>query len=144
MAFNGSGVFVRLYNWVTDHSNSVPVTDSRMDGEMDGFATGLSNAICRDGQSTATARIPFGSGVSASGSVSSVAYSQTNDIDTGIYFPSTNQVGIAAGGTGTVVVTATGATATGTFAVTGDFTINTNKFIVTASSGNTTVGGSLS
>ena len=41
MAFNGSGTFVRAHNWVTDKTNVVPVTASRMDTECDGFATGL-------------------------------------------------------------------------------------------------------
>jgi hypothetical protein len=59
MAFNGSGVFVRLFNWATDKTNSVAVTASRMDSEMDGMATGLSTCITKDGQQTTTARIPF-------------------------------------------------------------------------------------
>lgn len=50
MAFNGSGVFVRLYNWVTDKANGVNITASKMDAEMDGFAAGLSNCVTRDGQ----------------------------------------------------------------------------------------------
>lgn len=50
MAFNGSGVFVRLYNWVTDKTNLVNITASRMDAEMDGMASGLSNCVTRDGQ----------------------------------------------------------------------------------------------
>jgi len=61
MAFNGTGTFVRLYNWVTDKTNSVPITASRMDAEEDGFATGLSNCITKDGQTTVTANIPMNS-----------------------------------------------------------------------------------
>jgi hypothetical protein len=61
MAFNGTGTFVRIYNWVTDKINSVPITASRMDSEMDGMATGLSNCITKDGQTTITANIPFNS-----------------------------------------------------------------------------------
>lgn len=61
MAFNGSGVFSRIYNWVTDKNNTVPITASRMDAEMDGFATGLSNCLTKDGQQTVTANIPFNS-----------------------------------------------------------------------------------
>ena len=61
MAFNDTGTFVRLYNWVTDLGNSVAVTASRMDGEQDGFATGLSNCITKDGQTTISANIPFNS-----------------------------------------------------------------------------------
>ena len=59
MAFNGSGTFARLYTWVTDKANAINVKADRMDAEMDGFATGLTNTICRDGQSTITANIPF-------------------------------------------------------------------------------------
>ena len=61
MAYNGSGVFSRLYSWATDKANNIVVTASRMDDEMNGFADGLTNAICRDGQTTITANIPFNS-----------------------------------------------------------------------------------
>lgn len=61
MAYNGSGVFSRLYNWVSDKAGGINITASRMDDEMQGFADGLSNAICRDGQTTITANIPFNS-----------------------------------------------------------------------------------
>lgn len=59
MAFNGSGVFQRVYNWVTDANAGVPITASRVDTEDDGFATGLSNVICKDGQTTITANLPM-------------------------------------------------------------------------------------
>jgi hypothetical protein len=62
--FNGSGTFVRSHDWTTDLGNTVPVTASRMDTEDDGFATGLSSVICKDGQTTTTARIPFAAGIS--------------------------------------------------------------------------------
>jgi hypothetical protein len=52
-------VFSRIYNWVTDRNSGIKILASRMDQEMDGFATGLSNTICRDGQSTITQDIPF-------------------------------------------------------------------------------------
>ena len=61
MAFNGTGTFLRLYNWVTDKTNSIPITASRVDAEMDGMATGLSNCITKDGQTTISANIPFNS-----------------------------------------------------------------------------------
>lgn len=59
MAFNGSGVFVRLYNWVSDRNAAIKIRADRMDAEMDGFATGLSNCITKDGQTTVTANIPM-------------------------------------------------------------------------------------
>ena len=61
MAYNGTGTFNRVYNWTTDAANGVNIEAVRMDGEDDGFATGLSNAITKDGQTTITANIPFNS-----------------------------------------------------------------------------------
>lgn len=60
MAFNGSGVFVRLYNWVNDAAANIKIRADRMDGEMDGFATGLTTCITKDGQTTPTANLPMG------------------------------------------------------------------------------------
>lgn len=61
MAYDGSGTFNRLYSWAADKANSIKILASRMDDEMDGFATGLSNAITKDGQTTVTADIPLNS-----------------------------------------------------------------------------------
>lgn len=66
MAFNGSGLFNRIYNWVNDKNNAIKILASRMDTEMDGFATGLSTCITKDGQQTLTGNIPF-SGFKATG-----------------------------------------------------------------------------
>lgn len=79
-----------------------------MDAEHDDISTALSTTICRDGQSTTTARIPFAAGLSAAaGTTASVSYSQTNDTNTGMYFPATDQWGLVAGGTSALVGTAT-------------------------------------
>lgn len=108
MAFNGTGVHNRVHDWAQDLTNTIPVTASRMDAEHDDISSALSNTICRDGQSTTTGRIPFASGVSAAaGSTSAVAYAQINDPNTGMYFPATDQWGLAAGGAATLSSTAT-------------------------------------
>lgn len=60
MAFNGKGVFVRLYNWVTDAANGINIRADRMDAEMDGFASGLSLCLTRDGQAAMTANLDMG------------------------------------------------------------------------------------
>lgn len=59
MAFNGSGTFSRLYNWAVDASGGVKIRADRMDSEMNGFATGLSTCITKDGQTTITANLPM-------------------------------------------------------------------------------------
>lgn len=61
MAYNGSGTFVRLYDWTTDKAAGIKIRADRMDEEMDGFATGLSTAITKDGQTTITANLPMNS-----------------------------------------------------------------------------------
>jgi hypothetical protein len=119
LAFNGSGVHNRVHDWTQDLAGTIPVTASRMDAEHDDISAALSNTICRDGQSTTTARIPFASGVSAAaGTTASVAYAQINDPNTGLYFPATDQWGLVAGGTASLTSTATKLTA----AVAVDFT----------------------
>jgi len=60
-AFNGTGTFVRTYDWTTDDDNGINIEASRMDTEDDGFATGLSNCITKDGQTIISANIPMNS-----------------------------------------------------------------------------------
>ena len=57
MAFNGTGTFLRLFNWEIDKQNNLPIKSSRVNEELDGMATGLSNCITKDGQTTITANI---------------------------------------------------------------------------------------
>lgn len=59
MAFNGSGVFQRVRNWVADATAGVKIRADYHDAEDDGFAEGLSNCITKDGQTTITQNIPF-------------------------------------------------------------------------------------
>lgn len=60
MAFS-SGTFSRLYSWAADKLAGTKIRADRMDAEMDGFATGLSTCILKDGTQTITAAIPFNS-----------------------------------------------------------------------------------
>jgi hypothetical protein len=59
LPYNGSGVFARVYSWVTDAANGVNVSSSRTDTDSNDIATGLSNCITKDGQQTVTANIPL-------------------------------------------------------------------------------------
>jgi hypothetical protein len=93
LAFNGSGTFNRIYNWVNDKNNNIDITASRMDGEDNGFATGLSTCITKDGQQTTTALIPFAVGLSVNqGSASTPAISVAGDATTGFYQPTGGQI----------------------------------------------------
>lgn len=60
MPFNGSGTFVRVHDWSADRDAGLKINADRMDAEDDGFATGLSNCLTKDGQTTATGDLPMG------------------------------------------------------------------------------------
>jgi hypothetical protein len=59
MAFNGSGTFVRVRNWVNDAAAGIKIRADFHDSEDDNFATGLSQCITKDGQTTVTANLPM-------------------------------------------------------------------------------------
>lgn len=61
MPFNGSGTYVRTYNWTNDANANIDISSTRMDTEDNGFATGLSTAICKDGQTNPIANLPMNS-----------------------------------------------------------------------------------
>lgn len=60
MSFSG-GVYTLDYSWVIQRNRGVAILPDQIDTQDNGFATGLSTLMCRDGQSTPTANIPFGS-----------------------------------------------------------------------------------
>jgi len=62
MAFSG-GTFSRTFDCTTDRDNGVKILASKFDTELDGFATGLSTCILKDGTQTCTAAIPFAEGL---------------------------------------------------------------------------------
>ena len=64
MAFNSSGTFSRLFDWTDDRDNGIKIRADRFDQELDGFATGLTTCILKDGTQAATAKIPFAVGLS--------------------------------------------------------------------------------
>lgn len=99
-AFNGSGVFVRSYSWASDAINGILVRSDRTDTEDNGFASGLSNTICKDGQQTTTARIPFAVGLGLNqGSVTAPALSITGDTQTGFYQVLAGEIRFGSNGT---------------------------------------------
>jgi hypothetical protein len=59
MAFDGNGNFNLIYNWETDKANGIKIRADRMDAQESDIATGLSTAICKDGQTTITANLPM-------------------------------------------------------------------------------------
>jgi len=66
MAFDGNGTFARNNGtnsgdttWADDDAAGIDITTTNHDTHDQDIADGLSNCICRDGQSTISANIPF-------------------------------------------------------------------------------------
>lgn len=59
MPRNGSGVYVRPFNWVADRDASIPITASRFDSEDDDIGAALTASIANDGQTPIVANLPM-------------------------------------------------------------------------------------
>lgn len=58
--WNGSGVYIRDYNWQNDAAANIPITASRMQPDTQDIADkGFGNCLTRDGQGFATANLPM-------------------------------------------------------------------------------------
>lgn len=113
MPYNGLGSFSVVYNFVSDAASGIKILASRQDGQWADVATnGLSNVICKDGQTTTTALVPFAVGLSTGAGVQFPAIQATsadvNNLDD--YEEGTFTPGLTFGGgsTGINFVTASG------------------------------------
>jgi hypothetical protein len=59
MPYDTSGIFNREFKWVDEAATTKKIRSDDHDKEDDGFATGLTLAICKDGRSTIGANIPW-------------------------------------------------------------------------------------
>lgn len=57
--FNGDGTYSRVHNWVSDKTNGIKITASRMDAEFDTMAQAFENCLTRDGQGFAQDNLPM-------------------------------------------------------------------------------------
>ncbi|CAB3782032.1 glycosyl hydrolase family 28-related protein [Paraburkholderia fynbosensis] len=60
MPFNGSGSFSPKYNWQNDAALGLNISSSRMQGQDDDMAAGLSLCLTKDGQQTPIANLTMG------------------------------------------------------------------------------------
>jgi len=152
MARNGSGTYSKVNTFVAGNT----ITAAGHNDNWDDLVTELTNSVAADGQTSMTGALKL-----SNGTAGSPAATFASDTNTGLYRIGADNLGFALGGTKygdwtttgltiTGTLTASGAvTSTGAFvasstgAVTGNFSVNTNKFAVVAASGNTTVAGTL-
>lgn len=60
MPWNGNGVFLRLYSWVSDKNAGIDINSSRMDADTNDIVTGLDNTVTLDGQTIPVHSLPMG------------------------------------------------------------------------------------
>lgn len=143
MPYNGSGTYSAPSSSWNPAVPNTAITSDDWNALLSDMSLALTGCVTKDGQSTTSARVPFAVGVSATGSaVSAVAYSRTDDANTGVYFPAADEVGIAAGGVAVMTATATtvtfpvAVTFSGSPSIAGNLTVTGNLVV----NGNTTIG----
>jgi microcystin-dependent protein len=146
LPYNGSGNFALPSNSWNPAVANTAITADDWNAVANDLALGLTTAMTRDGQSATTARIPFALGLSATGTtVSSPAYAATGDLNTGVYFPAADQIGLTAGGVSVLTATssaltiALAATFSGAVTFSGNQTVTGNLTV----NGNTTIGNAV-
>ena len=77
---DGNGTFNRVYDWTDDAANSIPITASRFDEEMDGVANELTNSVAADGQTTMSGALKMG-GQKITGAAAGTALTDVPIID---------------------------------------------------------------
>lgn len=133
--FNGTGTYIRPYNWVNDKNNGINITASRFDTDGNDVATALSTCICKDGQQTTTARIPFAVGLSTNkGSLGTPSIAIIGDTTTGFYQTTSGEIRFGSGGVYAATLNANGLDNT----VIGAGTARTGAFSTIAASGQIT------
>jgi hypothetical protein len=139
-ARNGSGTYTVPNTFVSGQ----PITASSHNANWTDIATEITNSIAADGQTTITGALK-----GANGTVSLPSYSFSADLDSGMYRIGANNIGLGVNGAKVLDIGTTGLGVTGagsfttTLASTGNFAVNTDKFTVAATTGNTVVAGTL-
>jgi len=103
--------------WAGDAALSIGIEAGRHDTQDNDFATGINQCLNKDGSNACTGNINLGGFLPANigaGTAAAPAICAGNDIDTGIFSPAANQIGIASNGAERVRVDASGRVGVGT------------------------------
>jgi hypothetical protein len=124
MSFNGSGTFLINTAGQPVVTNTV-ISQTAFNALTADLGTGLSTTITKDGQTTATAKIPFAQGLSAAaasnfaaGTVAAPGLYLSTDTGTGLYRIAANNYGVAVSGAKVLDIASTGLGVTGTLSTT--------------------------
>ena len=132
MPFNGSGTYTAPANSWNPAVSSTAVNSADWNTLLADLETALSGVVTKDGQTTATARIPFASGISVGdGSVTAPAVNFSADTNTGLYRIGADNLGVAIAGakaaefdsSGNLVLNSKNLTGVADFTATGTLTL---------------------
>lgn len=125
MPRNGSGTYVPPTNSWNPAVDGTPIQSSAWAAQLTDLSAALTQSIAKDGQTTTSAIIPFGQGVSLNaGTVAAPALTFTADTDTGFYRVGANVLGLSAGGVLVLSAASTGVTMPLNLTVTGNLAVN--------------------
>lgn len=143
MPRNGSGQYTAPSNTWNPATPETAILSDDWNSTLSDMSTALSQSLANDGQTTASAVIPFAQGISVSdGLLSAPSIAPIGDADTGFYFPAANQATLVCGGvavmqaTASVITFPVGVVFSGSPSITGNLTLTGNLTV----DGNTTIG----
>lgn len=105
--------------WVGDASLGIGIEAGRHDTQDNDFATGINQCLNKDGSNSATGNLNLGGFLPTNigaGTAAAPAICAGNDVNTGIFSPAADQIGIATNGTERVRISDTGRVGIGTTA----------------------------
>lgn len=130
MSYNGSGTFTVLSSF----TSGTTISSSAMNALLADIASGLSNAVCKDGQSSITGQIAV-----AAGTVSLPGLTFSGDTNCGMYRIGADNIGFAAAGAKVLDISSTGLAVTGTLSSTAGISGTTGTFTNVVNAGDGTV-----
>lgn len=142
MSYNGSGSF-SINTAGQPVVSGTTITSTAFNLLTADLATGLSTAICKDGQTTTTASIPFAVGIAVTTGITtpSTSFALVNTTATTVNFAGGATVAINAGGAGnTTTWTATSFVHTGTLTVSGTSLTLTGGNVIMGVAGDNKIG----
>lgn len=109
MARNGSGTFTLPSNTWNPAVPGVAILSDDWNEIAAALVLGLTTSLASDGQTPASARIPFAQGISVPlGALATLGFAFIGDLNTGIYSPGADQMTLVCGGVAVATLTTTG------------------------------------
>jgi len=138
MPFDVAGNFSRLHNWQDDRDAGIRILADRHDAEDDNFALGFNQTFLRTGAAPMTGDLNMnGNGIHTieAGSAAVPGLTFELDVDTGLFQPAPDQLGVSVSGLQTALFTSASLNLIGKLAINAPTDIPSNFFLLGATAG---------